>query len=369
MDSTHPTLGTATSSCNRYPFQELEGDGSYALPLDIKRLPIAFQEPKRKRKVRSKKAPGEKTACRAEQVPSKTHLNVVHVELGRGEPPLTWQSTRPDETAHPREVETLFRKPEATSMKAEQKQSQPRARAKKPVVESACPVETPSVQVARQTEMDVNAWDERERHLIKQWVTADGYSDPAVFPILTQLAISTSATGQLVPMSTEQLVDKCASAPDECTADVFHILKRCWELGLVNRDGAKGRIHGAGSVWSLTDDGKRYFMSGIKTRLQMVKVNRKNTPEQICRLLGNDEIHDWESELRERAIKVQRVRRGETTGEVKRRRLPSKLDDVTPPVVSTISRSEVAQAIEAQALDKARQGGATAGTPWSGLIR
>jgi len=208
--------------------------------------------------------------------------------------------------------------------------------------------------------------------MLNRWATSK-YKVPSLFRLLVAIAkIQTQCTGA-GSASTEQLVACSLLDPNDIRVEVFRILKRAWDLGLLHRKGEPHRNNGSGSVWTLTADGRRFLVHGLRSRLNMQKFS-KLTRTQICDALADDEITEWEYDLRERNRLVESTNRAtakinpDVLGRRHAARLPSKITD-EPIATKALSREAVANALHENALVQAKFLQSDINPLWSGLVR
>lgn len=212
---------------------------------------------------------------------------------------------------------------------------------------------------------------EMERKLILEWCP-ESYTIPTLFGLLIQLA---KLTGHKQPgnhVSTERLLLISELVSTDIRVEAFRLLKSAWEIGLLDRHGDIGKNNGTGALWSITDDGRRFICAGVKARLNMRKISGLND-DQICGVLSEEELEDFEIELRERSQEVFKV-------------LGSHPQELAPPAErvygrpnggsrsierakKTLTRDELVQAIESSALQHARTANGALSSIWCGLVR
>lgn len=211
-----------------------------------------------------------------------------------------------------------------------------------------------------------------EACLLQNWAKPT-YNQPTLFEMLVQIAVEGQREGIHRPVSTETLLAKTVLEPQRIRPEVFRHLNRAWDLGLLTRAGEAGKNNGAGSVWTLTQDGKVFLVSGLRARINTRKVSR-HSDEQICQYMAEDEIGDWLMELRERNRLLTSERAdgqgaGAATQANKRRKRLEGSTDAQLTSAKAVSRTQVVDAIERKAVSQAKRTEPGVGPMWSALVR
>jgi hypothetical protein len=210
----------------------------------------------------------------------------------------------------------------------------------------------------------------KDKQMLDQWAPLV-YRMPTFFGLLVQIGRLGSDDTCHEPVTTERLLSLSTYEPFEIRCEAFRLLKSAWDLGLLTRGGDMGKNNGAGSVWSFTADGKQYLINGLRTRLKMLNLSALSK-EHICAQLCDDELLEWQLELRERnrLIEQSQAPKAPSDGSCRspRRRLPSKFTG-EPGVTRAVSRAELAKALHEQAMKHVRTNAPEVGTLWAGLVR
>lgn len=220
--------------------------------------------------------------------------------------------------------------------------------------------------------MGCDMLSKHELDMLNRW--AEGHFKlPSIFRLLVVIAQVQSREAMASVASTEHLVACSSEDPGDVRAEVFRLLKRAWEMGLLQRKGEPNRNVGYGSIWTLTADGRRFLVNGLRSRLNMQKVS-KLTRTQICDTSTEDEITELEYELRERSRLIEatsqahQMQRLDGSGRRNVSRIPSKIIG-EPMAFKAVSRKAVANALHEYALLQARNRQPEIGPLWAGLVR
>lgn len=204
---------------------------------------------------------------------------------------------------------------------------------------------------------------ESEVSPLRMWMSEEDYRDANLFDYLALMALHSNNTSDHCECSTEEVTYSIGRVRKVRQASVFHHLKMAWEMGLLIRQGPPRKSHGTGSKWFLTDDGKRFLLTGLRVRLKLMETSTFSR-HQISEMVRGEEVRDWESELRDRSRSVASARTK------RRRRQNSKLTDGQPKASPfAVTRTELAHAVESQVIEQVRTKGSEISPIWAGLLR
>jgi hypothetical protein len=180
---------------------------------------------------------------------------------------------------------------------------------------------------------------------------------PRVFLVLGHVALQAPTLPVGMPGVTthqlETLLVESGTEPMRAKRALHNCLKRALDLKLLHRvEWNKPRSRKAAlECWSLSEDGRWFLNKGVKMRQALRKATTAmTTNEEICALVGEQEVVEYREEMLDRAQELGKFQRGQfAAGD------------------SVIERRELVAAIEEQILSCARTRGAQG--PWAGLVR
>lgn len=192
------------------------------------------------------------------------------------------------------------------------------------------------------------------------------YTFPRVFVLLVQVAHLTDLQvryGMYAPeqgrdeivktVTTEQLLKRSKDPTAEVRRALQTNLELASEMGLLEMD-EEPTLDNKDACWTLTSEGKRFMMAGLKARKMLRRSNEWHSDEEQCAQISADELEDWRLEAEDRTASLATHLDHDESGRKSRFR-------------TIVSREDLAVAIEQRA--KKRVQASEVNNLWCGLVR